>query len=40
MSKSCVASGKTGSTTRRKPYAATLDSTPEKTASTGSGIVR
>ena len=38
--KSCVASGKTGSTTRRKPYAATFESTAENTASAGSGMLR
>ncbi len=38
--KSCVASGKIGSTIRRNPYAATFDSTAENTASTGSGMLR
>jgi hypothetical protein len=38
--KSCTASGNSGRTTRRKPYAATLETTPEKTASAGSGIAR
>ena len=38
--KSCVASGNTGRTIRRKPYAATFDSTAENTASAGSGMFR
>ena len=32
-----LASGKSGSTMRRNPYAATFDSTPESTATTGVG---
>ena len=37
---SAAASGNSGSTIRRKPYAATFDTTPENTASAGSGILR
>ena len=38
--KCAAACGYSGSTIRRKPYAATFESTPENTASTGSGIAR
>ncbi len=33
-----VANGNSGSTIRKKPYAATFDSTPENTATAGIGI--
>ncbi len=36
--KCAEASGKTGSTIRRKPYAATFERIPLNTASAGSGI--
>jgi hypothetical protein len=35
-----VASGKSGSTTRRNPYAPTFESTAESRTSTGSGAAR
>ena len=38
--KCTLASGYSGSTIRRKPYAATFERIPENTASTGSGIAR
>ena len=37
---SSAAAGKIGRTIRRKPYAATFETTPENTASTGSGMFR